>query len=179
MHVTKPMRQRSSNIRIAIGIGVSLSWAAACGGIAMPSPPDSGTEGGLGDATVGGDTNGTIDAGRPSCDSRVVTCRSLPPTCPKGELPVVTGDCWAGYCVKVSSCRTVPDCSVCNVDTDVCAQNFYPPALDTRCVEVPSGCERDRTCNCLAPYVCTTPPFNACGQSPSGTFGCGCLNCFN
>ena len=161
--------------RIATFVG-ALAWVAACSDAPTPSPSDAGVEAGPSDdAAVSRDTNS--DGDRPFCDSRVVTCESLPPNCGKGEVPVVTGVCWAGYCARASTCSSVKDCSVCDLDVDVCARDAYVP-FDARCVELPSACAGDRSCNCLASYVCTRPGFHTCATLPDGTFGCACIDCF-
>src|SRR5687767_13309564 len=102
------------------------SCMLACGGATTSGPADNvGDAGDKNDAADkddaaapndGGNKNDAGDGGRPECDSSVVTCRVLPPPCPAGEVPVVSGSCWAGYCVKPSACRTVRDCSVCSAD---------------------------------------------------------------
>jgi hypothetical protein len=108
-----------------------------------------------------------------------VTCRSLPPPCPAGEVPVVSGTCWAGYCARPTACRTVKDCSVCNAVTDVCARDFIrAPDPGVRCVEVPPMCANNRTCNCLQSHICTVGPFGTCIEpGTDGQFGCDCPSC--
>ena len=109
-------------------------------------------------ADIADDSVATVDAdaGLIECDTRVVTCRSLPPACPPGQVPVTSGTCWAGYCVKPSACRSLKDCTDCPADGYVCAVDTHDDGETlTRCPELPASCELDRTCSCLSPYICT------------------------
>ncbi len=47
-------------------------------------------------------STGTLD-----CNPRNVTCRSLPPTCPMGQVPSVMNSCW-GSCVPFAMCPPIP-----------------------------------------------------------------------
>jgi hypothetical protein len=183
-------RPRSPRFRHLTALACALVFSAVpgCGGMATGG--DGGTDpGNNGDAGSTGDTGATLDsgapadtgssadAGRPECDSSVVTCRSLPPPCPTGQVPVVAGNCWAGHCVRASICRSVKDCTACNAATDVCALDTARGAQTFRCSEVPAACASDRTCRCLASFVCTNPPFVSCSGPTNGQFSCTCPNC--
>jgi hypothetical protein len=174
-------RQFQSSASLLLTAAFSL--ALACGGATtgtVDSEVDAGNKSDASDpsdATATPDTGTQSDAGRPECDSSVVTCRSLPPPCPKGEVAVVAGTCWAGHCVKASTCRSVKDCAVCTADTDVCAVDGSRVSQLSRCVEVPPACVNDRTCKCLTTFVCTTPSFSSCGASADRQFHCTCPNC--
>ena len=112
----------------------------------------------------------------PECDPSVVLCRSLPPVCPAGHVPAIAGTCWAGYCVKASTCRSVKDCASCSSDGDVCV-TYVPHAYGlVRCVEVPPACADDRTCGCLRSYICSVSAFRECSGDGS-VFMCECPNC--
>jgi hypothetical protein len=170
-------------------LAAAFSLVVACGGATSHDPDiaidagdrsdadDRNDAGDRTDAAHPADTGTNGDAGRPECDSSVVTCRSLPPTCPTGEVPVVAGTCWAGHCVKASICRSVKDCTVCTADTDVCAVDSARSGPISRCVEVPPVCANDRTCKCLGSFACTTPAFNSCAASGDRQFQCTCPNC--
>jgi hypothetical protein len=155
---------------------------AACGGATTSGPGEDNVDAGdhhdAGVTNDAGVTGDAADAGRPECDSSVVTCRTLPPTCPPGEIPVVAGACWAGHCARPSACRTVRDCTACNADNVVCATDAVRGAPSVRCVDVPAACATDRTCRCLASYVCTNGPFVSCTEVGSRReFSCQCPNC--
>ncbi len=156
---------------------------AACGGaVTSGSGNQEGDAGQTSDAGSNHDDaqdKDTSDAGRPECNSAVVTCRSLPPPCPAGEVPVVAGTCWAGHCVKASACRTVKDCSACDAATDLCVRDFIRgPDPGVRCVELPPDCATDRTCMCLRSHICTVGPYGTCQEIGNGVeFGCDCPFC--
>jgi hypothetical protein len=122
---------------------------------------------------------GTSDGARPECNSRhFVTCKSLPPPCPTGDVPVVAGTCWAGYCAKPSTCRSVNDCGVCNPETDICATDATLHTASVRCVSMPAVCANDRTCQCLGSYLCTTPSYDDCNRvSEARGLVCFCNTC--
>jgi len=184
-------RQRPPRFRplAALFFAAIFSGMPACGGMATGAGDGGLDPGNSGDAGNSDDTGATLDAGatidrgssadagRPECDSSVVTCRSLPPNCPPGQVPVVAGNCWAGHCVQASICRSVKDCTACNAATDVCALDTARGAQTFRCSEVPAACASDRTCRCLASYVCTNQPFVSCSGPTNGQFSCTCPNC--
>ena len=151
---------------------------AGCGGTTSPS---GGNDAGVtSDADSHDDVPGSADVeSAPECDSSLVMCKSVPPPCPKGEVPVVSGACWAGYCVKPSTCASVKDCAVCNADVDVCAVDQVGPVLRrVHCVEVPPSCANDRSCGCLASQVCrglVCAEFD--GGSLGTIYGCSCPVC--
>jgi hypothetical protein len=180
----RPEPRRHFQSSAALFVTVALSLSLACGGATkggtvdgeidsgdVPDAGDPSDAAGMPDAGTHG------DAGRPECDSTVVTCRSVPPSCPKGEVPVVAGTCWGGGCVKASTCRSVKDCTACTADTDVCAVDSARTSQVARCVEVPTVCVNDRTCNCLSSFVCTTRSFTSCGASSDREFQCTCPIC--
>ena len=168
--------------RLTSGLLVAaISSMLACGGATTTGLGDSSDASDKPDAvdpSDAADGRPAGDAGRPECDTALVTCRSIPPPCPAGEIPVVSGTCWAGHCVKPSACRTVRDCAVCQAASDVCARDAVRGAPSVRCVEVPAVCSNDRTCKCLAAYVCTNSPFGNCLEVTSGReFSCDCPVC--
>ena len=122
-----------------------------------------------------GDAAACGDAGLAECDTSTVTCRVAPPVCPAGHLPVVSGSCWAGCCVKASACRSVKDCSACSRDSYVCATDqLSTGVLRRRCADVPAACVNDRTCVCLRPTLCEPFGFMSCGD-PGNGFEFSCL----
>ena len=62
------------------------------------------------DGTSSADDAGasTPDAGGDTydCDPKHVACEALPPECPPGFLPAVSGDCW-DVCVEATACEPV------------------------------------------------------------------------
>lgn len=131
-------------------------------------------------ALVGGGFSGCSDtsgadarnpAGSEDCDLSVVLCRSLPPPCPPGEVPTTSGTCWSGACVKASACRNLNDCALCNPEWYACAT--FPRSSLVRCVEVPSVCSSDRSCECLRPHVC---PGYGCIRDEN-EYMCDCPYC--
>ena len=159
-------------------LAAALSSMLACGGATTTAPEDStGDAGNQSDASDKADGVGPSDAGRPECDTTLVTRRSNPPPCPVGEIPVVSGTCWAGHCAKPSACRTVRDCTVCPADSNVCARDTGRGVMNVRCVEVPTVCTNDRTCKCLVSYVCTNSPFGSCFEGSGREFFCDCPIC--
>lgn len=108
-----------------------------------------------------------------SCDPSVVLCESPPPQCLAEELPATSGTCWAGYCVKASDCRSVKDCTACEPNRYACTTYGFPAWSHVRCVEIPIGCELDRSCACLAPFIC---PNFTCSVRDDG-YMCECPNC--
>ena len=184
MHaLTSRYSARPRHERLTSGLlAVALSSMLACGGATTTGPGentgDAGDQRDASDKPDGADpSDAASDAGRPECDTTFVTCRSNPPPCPAGEIPVVSGTCWAGHCVKPSACRTVRDCTVCPADSNVCARDTGRGVMNVRCVEVPTVCTNDRTCKCLVSYVCTNSPFGSCFEGSGREFFCDCPIC--
>ncbi len=111
------------------------------------------------------------------CDSSKVTCKSLPPTCPAGQVARVdpTTQCWKG-CVPAGECNSVKSCSDCTGEL-VCAGYVTQLGPQNHCVDVPKTCNGNFSCACLGPSVCTSP-FSTCADF-SGQKGvsCSCPNC--
>jgi hypothetical protein len=155
--------------------------AAGAGGTGGTSSEDAAEDGSVSaetgiDAPELKDAATCGDAGRADCDTSTVTCRSLPPPCPAGQLPAVSGSCWAGCCVKASACRSVKDCSVCSRDTYVCASDHSDFGLiRTRCADITAACANDRTCTCLRQHMCVPFGFYSCSESTNG-FEFSCFN---
>lgn len=160
----EPRRTGSSALRFAAlsFLALGIGGLAACSGSSQP--------GIAGDAGMDGDA-----AERPECHPSVVLCRSLPPACPAGEVPAISGTCWAGHCVKASACRNVKDCTACSGDQYVCANDFTRGFSRVRCVDVPAVCADDRTCACLQSYICTEGLGHCLGLA--NEFMCECPNC--
>ena len=59
-----------------------------------------------------------------SCDARDVLCRALPPDCPMGQVPSISGSCW-GPCVDVGECR----CAA----ADECPADYACHGTSSRC----------------------------------------------
>ena len=113
------------------------------------------------------------------CDSSVITCRSLPPTCPPGEVPSISGNCWSGQCVRASACRTVKDCSACRPELSICVDTQTQLGNQVRCIDVPPGCQTSRTCTCAGAFACMSP-FTSCisdAAPGSSHLFCSCPNC--
>ena len=48
-----------------------------------------------------------VPDGPGQCDG-IVVCDSVPPACPIGTTPGVSGGCWSGYCIPNSQCGDPP-----------------------------------------------------------------------
>ncbi|MFN0246435.1 MAG: hypothetical protein ACKV2T_05980 [Kofleriaceae bacterium] len=107
-----------------------------------------------------------------------------PVTCGAGT---VCCDHCTGSCVPEESGAACPDdidpnrtcnpqvcgsSSSCNVDTEVCVGNGpIGPSVQHACQPVPSGCENDRTCDCLAASLCP-PNTAACSNVATNEIFC-------
>lgn len=107
------------------------------------------------------------------CSSEVA-CDSLPPDCPPGTLPGISGGCWSGACVPVSSCDKVPDCKLCP-ESQMCVN--YPTVLGDSftCLPLPTECNGKANCDC-AGEACTSP-FDLCNEGGDIDLVCDCPNC--
>jgi hypothetical protein len=110
------------------------------------------------------------------CDPSVVACLAMPPMCPPGEVPSISGACWSGHCVKASSCRTVKDCSACDPQQHICVRTEAQIAVTIRCIDVPPTCAMNRTCACAGTYACMSP-YRTCAESSGGALNCSCPTC--
>lgn len=103
-----------------------------------------------------------------------VACDSLPPDCPKGTLPGISGVCWSGACVPVASCDAVPDCALCPSGT-MCVEYQALPSMRV-CEPIPAGCEGDPSCACAGDLACVDP-FGICHDGAMGEVVCECPTC--
>jgi len=127
------------------------------------------TGGGAGSGGSGGSGGGALT----DCDPSTVTCKAMPPTCAKGEVPSVQGSCW-GPCVPILTCATIKDCSTCT--NGFCAE-YAAWTKEYRCV-MPSITCAALACSCLAEYFCVAP-FDACSTPTGGAakVSCSCPSC--
>lgn len=107
------------------------------------------------------------------CDTTPIACRRLPPTCAQGEVPSVDGTCW-GPCVPVTQCASVDNCSVCDRAQHVCVEQSLSLGPTSHCVTPSTGCESDRSCQCMGDDVCRSPTVCSDGQ---GQLNCTCPVC--
>jgi len=105
-----------------------------------------------------------------------VTCRAAPPTCERGFVPAVVGNCWGG-CVPASQCGSVRDCNDCAWPEQSCASYLGLAGPINHCYAIPERCRNNPTCECLGESVCT-PPYGLCTDR-SGIPGvvCACASC--
>ncbi len=108
-----------------------------------------------------------------SCDARLVTCNSAPPTCPAGQTAVVENGCYGAICIPVDQCTAVTSCSACDAAGLACVtdQKYYPN--DYHCISVSSDCGHDPTCECLG----ACKPYLQCADPNSTELICGCPMC--
>lgn len=126
------------------------------------------------DTGTGGDTNQsdmqvTQDSGSDSAvkqDGSTNTDQSQPAESGADTSPAAD----AG----TTACGT----KTCQTATEVCVRTDQQIGPKFDCVAVPSGCEQDRTCNCLGSHVCTSV-YNYCADGPAGSnmVSCSCINC--
>jgi len=102
-----------------------------------------------------------------SCDTRGVSCKSLPPTCPKGETASVGKGCW-GPCIAVTECADVTDCNDCG---DAQCITFSDFGESFHCVARKAQCEVGNLCECLSPCG------NFACSEQNGEVGCFCPAC--
>lgn len=72
------------------------------------------------------------------------TCDRVPPTCPTGTIPGVSGGCYTGYCIPADQCGSLP----------------------TRCEELTSEVA------CVTTMGCTPLYTGTCTPNPDGTWTC-------
>lgn len=107
------------------------------------------------------------------CSSDVL-CDSLPPDCPPGKLPGITGGCWSGACVPAVSCDKVPDCNSCP-DELLCVEN-QAFVFEHVCLPMPAECGGEASCGC-AEEACVEP-FGFCAEGAGDVdLACSCPNC--
>lgn len=104
-----------------------------------------------------------------------VACDSLPPDCPPGTLPGISGACWSGACVPAAACDAVPDCSLCP-DGTMCVE--YQSLLPIRvCEPIPPKCAGKPSCGCAGKGVACEDPFTECNNGQAGEVVCICPTC--
>jgi hypothetical protein len=119
----------------------------------------------------------TCSAGRCTlfdCDHDKVLCESLPPTCPPGETPSVSGNCW-GSCVPATECQTVADCEQCDPKQHTCVTDVAKSGPLRHCVAIPAACSGKPSCACMGMSVCVGA-FDLCAES-QGSISCNCPTC--
>jgi hypothetical protein len=66
---------------------------------------------------------------------------------------------------------------VCDRPLEVCViRGPVGPGFQYACEPVPTGCELDRTCDCVAFTYCVDA-FDTCSDGPDNTITCECPNC--
>jgi hypothetical protein len=113
-----------------------------------------------------------------ACDDARVTCRIAVPNCSQGQVPGVTesGECYTGSCVPAAQCTSVAGCSAC-APGEACV--LYQTQLGNQyhCVSIPASCNKDQSCDCLGPSVCTGS-FSSCSNlSGQRAVMCSCPTC--
>jgi len=110
------------------------------------------------------------------CDSSKVLCKSVPPQCPAGQVPLVNSGCWQGTCVAANECASVKDCSACTGGL-ICAEFIQRGGPAVHCYDVPKECNGNYGCSCAGAGVCSGPGLT-CGDL-SGLMGiaCSCPAC--
>jgi hypothetical protein len=113
------------------------------------------------------------------CNPLQVTCKSLPPECPKGQVPSVDveASCWTGVCAPAEACDWVPDCGACDEDELVCVQKLQKGAFEV-CEPKPVDCGdvADIDCGCGQQICDASPPHTVCGDVQGG-IACECPFC--
>jgi hypothetical protein len=113
-------------------------FAPTCGTIGLPNPKAVCRAGQC-----------VVDA---DCNQGHALCDSIPPTCPPGQTVHVTNGCWGG-CIDVTECREVGSCTQCGAgQACVTSNTMMVPA--PHCVDVPSSCNGQITCDCMGESVC-------------------------
>lgn len=78
--------------------------------------------------------------------------------------------------------RTAVDCPPtddlqCEFTTSVCViETPVGPAMRSSCQPVPTGCEADRSCDCVGATLCQAP-FDLCQDGADNQVTCECVNC--
>jgi hypothetical protein len=110
------------------------------------------------------------------CDASKVLCKSVPPTCPPGQIALVAGSCWQGGCVPANECASVKDCAACTGQL-ICAEFPQRGGSTVHCYDIPTECNGNFGCSCAGAAVCSAPGL-AC-QDLSGLKGiaCQCPSC--
>ncbi len=111
-----------------------------------------------------------------SCNTQAVTCPSVPPQCPTGQVPSVDGNCY-GPCLPIGNCAGVSSCDTCKSVGLACVTNeilslnpLQNP--DIHCVSTPTECAQNPTCSCMA--VCES---SVCSEPDSTNLYCSCPTC--
>jgi hypothetical protein len=109
-----------------------------------------------------------------ACNPVIVTCDSLPPACPDGQIASVADNgCW-GPCVPAEVCDVVPDCSVC-ADDETCVRRDTQLGAEYLCEPIAAACAGVPACDCMDP--CTEPYICADGGDLGMELTCSCPNC--
>jgi hypothetical protein len=159
------------------GAGGASGSAGAAGGGAGGASATGGSGGASGGAAgssggAAGSSGGAAGGTAVDCNPSTVTCKSMPPQCPPGEVPTVENQCW-GSCVPILSCAPVADCKSCK--NGFCAA-YVAFTTEYRCVLPDVQCAA-LACTCLSQYLCAAP-YSACTDSPSGpAVSCECPTC--
>jgi hypothetical protein len=93
-----------------------------------------------------------VDTSSGSCNG-TLTCTTMPPTCPTGEVPTIANGCWTDACEPIAACDVPPPCADINDAADCLAG---------------SGCQATYT-----GLDCTGSDGSAC---VSGTNDCTCAS---
>ncbi len=107
------------------------------------------------------------------CDTSKALCNSLPPNCPAGTVPTVSGACWGG-CVAPTECLSVDSCDACKGGL-VCVQDETMLGPVYHCVAAPPECSGAATCACMGASVCAGT-YHVCNESAAG-LTCSCPEC--
>ncbi|HEY8379218.1 MAG TPA: hypothetical protein VIK91_22145 [Nannocystis sp.] len=115
-----------------------------------------------------------------NCNPAQVLCDALPPNCPPGQLPSVSGACWSGQCAPVEACDWAPDCATCQIDVDplVCVFKLDPKNPFHVCEPKPADCgdAPEIDCGCGAEICEASPPYTSCEDQVPG-IACECPFC--
>lgn len=109
----------------------------------------------------GSDPNGSC-GGAISC---LLTQGSTPPSCPSGEVPLISNGCYTGACEAIGSCDTAPGCTVINDESDCLGRTDCAPSYNGINCHKPDGtaCHSGDT-NC----TCGSFVFDHCTSKGSG-----------
>ncbi len=114
------------------------------------------------DETRGTCENGTDPNG--SC-AGTVTCTTAKPTCPSGEVPLISAGCYTGSCEAIASCDAAPACEDINDESDCLGRTDCAASYTGINCHKPDGsaCHSGDT-NC----TCQSFSFNSCSTKGSG-----------